>query len=92
MSEVRFEHTTGTRWLIGWWVATIGACLMGLGVAGALAGPLVGHDASEGSVYFAIGVTAATIGFVAFIAGRNLMLKRIVMPVVDDRAKPEITD
>jgi hypothetical protein len=85
MSEVRFEHATGTRRLAGWWVATIGACLMGGGLAGALALPLVTRDASEGSVYFAIGLAAATIGFFAFIAGRNLMLRRIVLPAVDDR-------
>jgi hypothetical protein len=85
MSEVRFEHATGTRRLAGWWVATIGACLMGGGLAGALALPLLTRDASEGSVYFAIGVTAATIGFAAFIVGRNLLLLRIVSPVVDHR-------
>ncbi len=83
MFEVRFESTTGTRWRIGWWLATIGAWLMVVGFGGAVVGPLLSAR-SEGTLYFAIGVATATVGFFAFIAGRNLMLKRIVTQVIDN--------
>jgi len=85
MIEVRFESTTGNRWRIGWWLASVGAGLMVGGVAGALAGPLAAsRSGPEGVIYFAIGITAATIGVAVFVIGRNLMLKRIVSHLIDD--------
>ncbi|MBI1212142.1 MAG: hypothetical protein GC190_11815 [Alphaproteobacteria bacterium] len=84
MFEVRFESTSGARWRIGWWLATIGAGLTAASVAAAVVAPQVSRSDSEGVIYFAIGVTAATAGFIAFVVGRNLMLRRIVSRVADD--------
>jgi hypothetical protein len=83
--EVRFEKTTGNRWRVGWWLASVGAGLMAVGIAGAFVGPLTAsRNGPEGVIYFAIGVTAATIGVVVFLIGRNLMLRRIVSYLIDD--------
>jgi hypothetical protein len=84
MFEVRFESTDGARWRAGWWLATIGAALMVLGVVGAVVAPQISRHDSDGIIFFGIGLTAATIGFVAFIVGRNFMFRRIVSRIVDD--------
>jgi protein-S-isoprenylcysteine O-methyltransferase Ste14 len=84
MFEVRFESTDGVRWRAGWWLATIGAAFMALGVIGAVVAPQISQSDSEGVIYFGIGVVAATIGFAAFIVGRNLMFRRIVSRVGEE--------
>jgi protein-S-isoprenylcysteine O-methyltransferase Ste14 len=84
MFEVRFESADGARWRIGWWLATVGAWLVVIGVVGAVVAPQVSRNDSDGIIFFGVGLIAATVGFVALVIGRNLMFRRIVTQVADD--------
>lgn len=92
MFEVRFEETSGARWRVGWWLATIGAALIVVGLGGAFVGPaLANRLGPEAPIYFAIGIVAATIGVAAFLIGRNLMFRRIVTQVADPHQHEQLS-